>query len=80
VSEPFRELHAIWSVLVKGKQGYAHCPETLRWRGNPKSLYGRHDELVQEMAVRGYQHRSPTCLSRHEARADRKLEKEALSV
>ena len=28
-----RELHAIWSVLVNGKMGYARHPETLRWRG-----------------------------------------------
>ena len=54
-----RELHAIWSVLVNGKKGYAHHPETLRWRGKLKALFGRHDALVQEMVVRGYQHRSP---------------------
>jgi hypothetical protein len=54
-----RELHAIWSVLVKGKKGYARHPETLRWRGKLKALYRRHDALVQEMAVRGYQHQSP---------------------
>lgn len=54
-----RELHAIWSVLVKGKKGYARHPETLRWRGKLKTLYHRHDALVNEMALRGYQHRSP---------------------
>lgn len=54
-----RELHAIWSVLVNGKKGYAHHPETLRWRGKLKALYARHAALVEEMAVRGYQHRSP---------------------
>jgi hypothetical protein len=54
-----RELHAIWSVLVNGKKGYARHPETLRWRGKLKALYRRHDALVQEMAVRGYQHYSP---------------------
>jgi hypothetical protein len=54
-----RELHAIWSVLVNGKNGYARHPETLRWRGKLKALYHRHDLLVSEMAVRGYQHRSP---------------------
>ena len=51
-----RELHAIWSVLANGKKGYAHHPETLRWRGKLKALYRRHDALVHEMAVRGYQH------------------------
>jgi hypothetical protein len=54
-----RELHAIWSVLVNGKKGYARHPETLRWRGKLKALYGRHEALVSEMALRGYRHRSP---------------------
>jgi hypothetical protein len=54
-----RELHAIWSVLVNGKKGYAHHPETLRWKGKLKALYGRHDALVVEMSNRGYRHRSP---------------------
>ena len=54
-----RELHAIWSVLVNGKKGYARHPETLRWRGKLKALFNRHDALVQEMSVRGYRHRSP---------------------
>lgn len=54
-----RELHAIWSVLVSGKQGYARHPETLRWRGKLKALYRRHEALVSEMRARGYRHRSP---------------------
>lgn len=54
-----RELHAIWSVLVNGKRGYAHHPETLRWKGKLKALYGRHEALVAEMSKRGYLHRSP---------------------
>lgn len=53
-----RELHAICSVLVNGKKGYAHHPETLRWKGKLKALYGRHDALVVEMSNRGYRHRS----------------------
>ena len=61
-----RELHAIWSVLVNGRKGYARHPETLRWKGKLKALYGRHDALVREMAFRGYRHRSP--LSKREAR------------
>jgi hypothetical protein len=60
-----RELHAIWSVIVNGKKGYAQHPETLRWRGKLKALYGRHEALVVEMSSRGYQHRSP--LARREA-------------
>jgi hypothetical protein len=54
-----RELHAIWSVLVNGKKGYARHPETLRWKGKVRALYSRHEALVSEMAVRGYRHRSP---------------------
>jgi hypothetical protein len=54
-----RELHAIWSVLVNGKKGYACHPETLRWRGKLRALYSRHDALVHEMALRGYRHRTP---------------------
>ena len=60
-----RELHAIWSVLVNGKKGYAHHPETLRWKGKLKALFGRHEALVVEMTNRGYQHRSP--LAKREA-------------
>ena len=41
-----RELHAIWSVIVNGKKGYARHPETLRWMGKLKALYGRHEALV----------------------------------
>lgn len=54
-----RELHAIWSVIVNGKKGYAHHPETLRWKGKLRALFGRHEALVAEMSDRGYQHRSP---------------------
>jgi len=52
-----RELHATWSVLVNGKKGYAHHPETLRWK--LKALFGRHEALVTEMGSRGYRHLSP---------------------
>jgi len=54
-----RELHAIWSVFVNGKNGYARHPETLRWKGKLKALYGRHEALVGEMTARGYHHVSP---------------------
>jgi hypothetical protein len=54
-----RELHAIWSVLVNKKKGYARHPETLRWRGKLKAFYVRHQSLVSEMAIRGYRHQSP---------------------
>ena len=54
-----RELHAIWSILTKGKKGYANHPETRRWRGRLKALTLRHEELVREFKKRGYRHQSP---------------------
>jgi hypothetical protein len=54
-----RELHAIWSILLHNKKGYAHHPETIRWKGKLKALYFRHEQLVKEMKQRGYHHHSP---------------------
>ena len=54
-----RELHAIWSVITKNKKGYSLHPETLRWHGKLKALYLRHEKLVKEMNLRGYNHFSP---------------------
>ncbi len=54
-----RELHAIWSVLTRGKKGYSRHPETMRWQGKLKALYIRHGALVREMRRRGYRHMSP---------------------
>jgi len=54
-----RELHALWSILTNGKQGFSRHPETARWRGKLKSLYRRHENLVAEMVRRGYRHASP---------------------
>lgn len=58
-----RELHAIWSVLVNDKMGYARHPETLHWKGKLRALYGQHEALVGEMAARGYRHLSPLAKS-----------------
>ncbi|HRY28925.1 MAG TPA: pyrimidine dimer DNA glycosylase/endonuclease V [Elusimicrobiota bacterium] len=54
-----RELHAVWNIITRKKSGYSRHPETLRWKGKLRALYGRHDELVEEMGRRGYEHRSP---------------------
>ena len=54
-----RELHAIWSVLTRGKKGYSRHPETLRWKGKLRALFKRHARLVDEMSRRGYRHLSP---------------------
>jgi len=53
------ELHAIWNILTQGKQGYADHPETKRWKGKLKALFRVHEEIVQEMLARGYNHKSP---------------------
>jgi hypothetical protein len=55
----YRELHAIWSILTNGKKGYARHPETVRWKEKQKALYLRHEQLVQEMCRRQYQHKPP---------------------
>lgn len=52
------ELHAIWSIIIHGKNGYAHHPEVMRWRGRLKALYLRHEKLVKEFKRRGYRHQS----------------------
>ena len=54
-----RELHAIWSIVTNDKKGYSRHPEVLRWKGRLKALYLRHEKLVDELARRGYRHRSP---------------------
>lgn len=54
-----RELHALWQILTEGRRGYAHHPETRRWRGKLHALYVRHQALVAEMQRRGYRHDSP---------------------
>ena len=53
------ELHAIWSILTKGKRGYSRHPEVLRWKGKLKALYLVHEQIASEMIRRGYSHASP---------------------
>jgi hypothetical protein len=56
-----RELHGLWNILTKhkGRGGYSHHPETLRWVGKQKALYLRHQELVNEFVRRRYLHHTP---------------------
>lgn len=56
-----RELHGLWNILTKhkGRGGYSHHPETIRWVGKQRALYMRHEQLVKEMIRRGYKHFSP---------------------
>ena len=54
-----RELHAIWSILTNGRQGYRRHPEVIRWDGALRALFRRHTLQVMEMQRRGYRHASP---------------------
>ncbi len=54
-----RELHAIWSILTEDKSGYNRHPEVCRWRGKRNALFQRHEQQVEEMKNRGYNHNSP---------------------
>ena len=54
-----RELHALWTIITQDKKGYSKHPETLRWRGKLGALYKRHEQQVEEMKKRGYNHLTP---------------------
>lgn len=54
-----RELHGLWNILLHNKKGYRHHPETKRWEGKLGALRLRHEAQVEEMARRGWTHRSP---------------------
>ena len=49
------EIHTIWNVITQGKKGFAHHPETMRWRGRLGALMRRHDELVSRL----WHHQTP---------------------
>jgi hypothetical protein len=53
------EIHAVWSILINNKKGYAKHPETLRWKGKLKALYAQHELIVNEMEKRNFNHKSP---------------------
>lgn len=54
-----RELHGIYSIIKNGKSGYSQHPETLRWISYLPALTLRHEYLVEEMTLRGFNHYSP---------------------
>lgn len=54
-----REIHGLFSIHVNGKKGYARHPETVRWKEALTGLSLRHDLLVSEMTLRGFNHQSP---------------------
>lgn len=53
------EIHVMWSALVGGKKGWRNHPETRRWESHLGALRRKHDETVEEMLKRGYNHESP---------------------
>jgi len=54
-----RELHGLFNIISQNKKGYSRHPETLRWVGHLPALCMRHQLLVCEMSLRGYNHHSP---------------------
>jgi hypothetical protein len=54
-----RELHGLWNILNKGKKGYRNHQETKRWIGKMGALLLRHEALVEEIKLRGWNHKSP---------------------
>ena len=54
-----RELHGLVNILTKNKKVYSRHPETLRWVGYGWALRQRHALLAAEIALRGYQDKSP---------------------
>jgi hypothetical protein len=58
------ELHVLVSTIVKKSAGrtdigWLNHPETRRYENHLGMLYDRHNQQVQEMARRGYKHKSP---------------------
>ena len=54
-----KELHAIWSILGKGKLGARANPETRRWVGARRALYQRHAQEVAGLLRLSAPHNSP---------------------
>ncbi len=48
-----------WPLWRAASGGYAHHPETKRWREHLDALRMRHEMLVAEIRLRGYRHQSP---------------------
>ncbi|MCW5202159.1 DUF1722 domain-containing protein [Desulfobulbus sp. US1] len=61
-----RELHGIVSIIVNGKKGYSKHPETLRWVGYEWALKMRHELLVAEMSLRGFNEKTPVLITSNE--------------
>lgn len=53
------ELLIMARAIMGINKGYRNHPETIRWTGHTKAMKVRHDELVDEMIKRGFNHKSP---------------------
>ena len=53
------EIHAIYSIISKKKSGYSMHPETRRWKEHLEFLVIRHNLVLKEMVLRGFNHNSP---------------------
>ena len=53
------EIHALYSIITGGKNGYSRHPETKRWIENINQLVSRHNLVVIEMLLRDFKHNSP---------------------
>ena len=53
------ELHVLFNSVVRNRDGWRHHPERKRWENHLPALVERHNQIVQEMLRRGYNHRSP---------------------
>lgn len=53
------EIHALYSIITKNKRGYSGHPETKRWNNHLDLLVLRHNLVVKEITIRGFQHNSP---------------------
>ena len=54
-----RELHGLYRIHALRLAGYSRHPETIRWKRALSGLKQRHQQLVAEMALRGYVDRTP---------------------
>lgn len=53
------ELYIMARTIAGLSKGWANHPETKRWIGHSKAMKVRHDQLAEEMAKRGLNHKSP---------------------
>lgn len=53
------EVHAIWNTFRDKHTRFYNNPEMKRWNGKFKALYNRHEEQVEEMKRRNFNHKSP---------------------